>query len=141
MAKVCPKAINFATAESIHQLLAFRPHPNETGDMEVKQVGADSWFWHYWVLMIEYDIFASFDTCGLIQVKSLTCKINVGRLFSKGVCRPANKTVQYKSWEILREVQLFKSKSFAVQIWGSTNVQNVKMKVTICKRKRESKPV
>ena len=28
MAKVCPKAINFATAESIHQLLALRPHPN-----------------------------------------------------------------------------------------------------------------
>ena len=27
MAKVCPKAINFATAESIHQLLALRPHP------------------------------------------------------------------------------------------------------------------
>ena len=29
MAKVCPKAINFATAELIHQLLALRPHPNE----------------------------------------------------------------------------------------------------------------
>ena len=28
MAKVCPKAINFATAESIHQLLALRPHPS-----------------------------------------------------------------------------------------------------------------
>ena len=27
MAKVCPKAINVATAESIHQLLALRPHP------------------------------------------------------------------------------------------------------------------
>ena len=26
MAKVCSKAINFATAESIHQLLALRPH-------------------------------------------------------------------------------------------------------------------
>ena len=28
MAKVCPKAINFAIAESIHQLLVVRPHPN-----------------------------------------------------------------------------------------------------------------
>ena len=27
MAKVCPKAINFAIAESIHQLLVLRPHP------------------------------------------------------------------------------------------------------------------
>ena len=31
MAKVCPKAINFATAESIHQFLALRPHPNVGG--------------------------------------------------------------------------------------------------------------
>ena len=31
MAKVCPKAINFATAESIHQPLALRPHPNHQG--------------------------------------------------------------------------------------------------------------
>ena len=29
IAKVCPKAINFATAESIHQLLALRPHPSD----------------------------------------------------------------------------------------------------------------
>ena len=28
MAKVCPKAINFAIAESIHQLLVLRPHPS-----------------------------------------------------------------------------------------------------------------
>ena len=27
-AKVCPKAINFAIAESIHQLLVLRPHPS-----------------------------------------------------------------------------------------------------------------
>ena len=27
-AKVCPKAINFAIAKSIHQLLVLRPHPN-----------------------------------------------------------------------------------------------------------------
>ena len=32
MAKVCPKAINFATAESIHQLLALRPHPSGDGE-------------------------------------------------------------------------------------------------------------
>ena len=29
MAKVCPKAMNFATAESIHQLLALMPHPTQ----------------------------------------------------------------------------------------------------------------
>ena len=43
MAKVCPKAINFATAESIHQLLALRPHPSahlSTG----RQVGIISSF-------------------------------------------------------------------------------------------------
>ena len=28
MATVCPKAIKFATAESIHHLLALRPHPS-----------------------------------------------------------------------------------------------------------------
>ena len=28
MAKVCSKAINFAIAESIHQLLVLRPHPS-----------------------------------------------------------------------------------------------------------------
>ena len=28
-AKVCPKAINFAIAESIHQLLVLRPHPTD----------------------------------------------------------------------------------------------------------------
>ena len=27
-AKVCPRAINFAIAESIHQLLVLRPHPS-----------------------------------------------------------------------------------------------------------------
>ena len=40
MAKVCPKAINFATAESIHQLLALRPHPNVdvTGQLHLAYV-------------------------------------------------------------------------------------------------------
>ena len=29
MAKVCPKTVNFATAETIVQLSALRPHPND----------------------------------------------------------------------------------------------------------------
>ena len=42
MAKVCLKAINFATAESIHQLLALRPHP--TGHFTIgKNTSAHPW--------------------------------------------------------------------------------------------------
>ena len=38
MAKVCPTAINFAIAESIHQILVLRPHPNANPTWQASKV-------------------------------------------------------------------------------------------------------